>query len=78
MELPPYMEMVEKRIGGALVCEFWGYYNMLYTIGTGTIRQFQWYRLCSNSTKSYMSYPQIWEWWGKAWWVAGFLVLVLL
>jgi hypothetical protein len=38
MELPPNMEMVGERLGGARVFELWCYCNVLYTIGTGLIR----------------------------------------
>jgi hypothetical protein len=38
MELPPNMEMVGERFGGAQVFEFWYYCNMLYTIETGSMR----------------------------------------
>jgi hypothetical protein len=58
MELPPNMEMVGERLSGARVFEFWCYCNVLYTIGTGSMRRFQWYRPCCDSIKTHGATPK--------------------
>jgi len=72
MELPLNMEMVGERLGGARVFEFWCYCNVLYTIGTGSMRRFQWYRPRCDSIKTHGATPKYGNDGGKAWWGTGF------
>jgi hypothetical protein len=58
MELPPNMEMVGERLGEVRVFEFCSYCNVLYTIGTGSMRGFQWYRARCDSAKTQRSSPK--------------------
>jgi hypothetical protein len=44
--------------GGARVFEFWCYCIVLYTIGTGSMRRFQWYRPRCDSTKTHGATPK--------------------
>ena len=78
MELPPNMDMVGQRLGGARVFEFWCYCNVLYTIGTGSMRRFQWYRPRCDNIKTHGATPKYENGGEKAWWGTGFWVLVLL
>ena len=58
MELPLNIEMVGERLGGARAFEFWCYCNVLYTIGTGSMRRFHWYRPRCDSTKTHGATPK--------------------
>src|SRR5712671_4572872 len=60
------------RLLGARVFEFWCYCNVLYTIGTGSMRRFQWYRPRCDSIKTHVATPKYGNDGGKAWWGTGF------
>src|ERR1700709_1029525 len=72
MKLPPNMEMVGERLRGAPVFEFWCYFNVLYTSGTGSMRRFQWYRPRCESIKTHGANPKYGTGGGKAWWGSRF------
>src|ERR1700710_2730647 len=46
------MQMVGERLGWARVFQYWSYRNVLYTIGTGSMRRIQWYLERCDSTKA--------------------------
>jgi hypothetical protein len=58
MELPPNMGMGGERLGKARVFEFWCYCIVLNTIGTGSMRHFQWYWAICNSIKTQRATPK--------------------
>src|SRR3978361_526632 len=66
------MEMVGKRLGGARVFEIWCYCNVLYTIGTGSMRRFQWYSSLCDSSKPHRATPKHGNGGEKVGWGAGF------
>ena len=72
------MEMVGERLGGARVFGIWCYCNVLYTIGTGSMRRFQWYRPRCDNIKTQGATPKYENGGEKAWWGTGFWVLLLL
>jgi hypothetical protein len=53
------MEIIGKIHDGSRNFEFWGQYNMLFTIGTSSMREIQWYRACYNTTETYRVTPKI-------------------
>src|SRR6266849_2755875 len=64
--LPPKMQMVGERLGWARGFQYWSYHIVLYTIGTGSMRRFQWYRAGFDSTKTYGATPKYGNSEGKA------------
>jgi hypothetical protein len=57
-EQPLNMEMAEEMLDGARIFEFWYYCNMLYIIGTGSVRRFQWYKARCDRTKTHGATPK--------------------
>ena len=78
MELPPNMEMVGERLDGARAFEFWCYCNVLYTIGTGSMRRIQWCLERCDSTKTRGAIPKQAYGGGKARLGTGFPILEVL
>ena len=71
------MQMVGERLGWARVFQYWGYRNVLYTIGTGSMRRIQWYLERCDSTKTRGATPKDGNGGGKARLGAGFSILEL-
>ena len=71
------MQMVGERLGWARVFQYWSYRNVLYTIGTGSMRRIQWYLERCDSTKTRGATPKDANGGGKARLGAGFSILGL-
>ena len=71
------MQMVGERLGWARVFQYWDYRNVLYTIGTGTMRRIQWYLERCDSTKTHGATRKDANGGGKARLAAGFSILGL-
>ena len=72
------MQMVGERLGWARVFQYWGYRNVLYTIGTGSMRRIQWYLERCDSTKTRGAIPKYAYGGGKARLGTGFPILEVL
>ena len=57
--------------------EYWGYRNVLYTIGTGSMGRIQWYIERFDSTEIRSATPKDAYGGGKASWCMGFSILEL-
>jgi len=71
------MQMVGERLGWARVFQYWSYRNVLYTIGTGSMRRIQWYLERCDSTKTGGATPKDANGGRKARLGAGFPILEL-
>ena len=72
------MQMVGERLGWARVFQYWSYRNVLYTIGTGSMRRIQWYLERYDSIKSCGAIPKYAYGGGKARLGTGFPILEVL
>ena len=72
------MQLVGERLGWARVFQYWRYYNVLYTIGTGSMIRIQWYLERCDSTKTRGAIPKYAYGGGKARLGTGFPILEVL
>ena len=71
------MQMVGERLDWGRVFQYWGYRNVLYTIGTGLMRRIQWYLERCDSTITRGAIPKDANGGGKARLGTGFSILGL-